>query len=257
MRARLAIAAFAALSLGAAPAPPAPGQSVAFVGCPVIRDTEPVPCWLAEHEGRLYYLGIQADASAAFYPPQLGHQTLVEGVVTDRRLCGGIVLEPVRASVLKPLAPHCDRVLKAQGHRIEHAERGPGPSTVPPRPRPPAVLPPPPPPYGPKTTTVWFDFDRDHIFLRSAFPLREIATYAKAANARRVTVTGYRGAVGLTDGGVMTEEAAIARVRAEKVAEFIRELGAPAVEVLWDDRPRGGDGLRDWEERRVTVEVAP
>jgi hypothetical protein len=256
VRGRLAIAAAAALTLGAGPAPPAPGQPVAFVACPIVRDAEPVPCWLAEHQGQTYFLGIQADASADFYPPQLGHEALVEGVVTGERICGGIVLEPVRASVLKPLAPQCDRMLKGKGHRV-HAERGPGPSSVPPRPRPPAVLPPPPPPYGPKTTTVYFDFDRDHIFLRSAFPLREIATYAKAASARAVTVTGYRGSVGLTDGGAMTENAAVARNRAEKVAEFIRELGAPSVKVAWDETPRGGDRFGDWEERRVTVEVAP
>lgn len=256
MKGRLAIAVAAALSLGAAPAAPAPGQSVAFLACPIVRDAEPVPCWLAEHRGQTYFLGIQADASAAFYPPQLGHQALVEGVVTDKRTCGGIVLAPVRASVLKPLAPQCDRVLKGQGHRV-HAERGPGPSSVPPRPRPPAVLPPPPPPYGPKQVSIHFDFDRDHIFLRSAFPLREIAAYAKAANAGRVTVTGYRGSVGLTDGGVLVEEAQVARRRAEKVAEFIRDLGAPSVRVAWEETPRGGDGVHDWEERRVSVEVTP
>ena len=42
-----------------------------------------VPCWLSEYEGEQYYLGIQTDISADFDPPYLGHQALVEGMVSD------------------------------------------------------------------------------------------------------------------------------------------------------------------------------
>ena len=74
---------------------------VNFVSCPIVRDTPSVPCWLSAYEGELYYLGIQTDVSAEFHPPYLGHRVLVEGVIADDepRICGGVVLEPVRISV--------------------------------------------------------------------------------------------------------------------------------------------------------------
>ena len=70
-----------------------------FVACPIVQDTKTVPCWMSESEGELYYLGIQTDISADFHPPYLGHQVLVEGIVsTEPRVCGGVVLKPVRVS---------------------------------------------------------------------------------------------------------------------------------------------------------------
>ena len=65
----------------AAAAPPA-GERISFVSCPIVRDTRSVPCWLSEYQGDLYYLTIQSDVSAAVQPPLLGHQVLVEGVVS-------------------------------------------------------------------------------------------------------------------------------------------------------------------------------
>jgi hypothetical protein len=62
-----------------------------FVSCPIVRDTRSVPCWLTEQGGELYYLTIQSDVSAEVQPPMLGHQVLVEGVVSDKpRICGGM-----------------------------------------------------------------------------------------------------------------------------------------------------------------------
>ena len=51
----------------------AAGQERSFVACPIVRDTKTVPCFLAEYEGQLYYLGIQQDITAGFHPPQLKH----------------------------------------------------------------------------------------------------------------------------------------------------------------------------------------
>src|SRR5208283_3530544 len=62
-----------------------------FVACPIVRDTKTVPCFLAEYEGELYYLGIQQDITSEFHPPQLKHEVLVEGQVAEApRVCGGI-----------------------------------------------------------------------------------------------------------------------------------------------------------------------
>jgi hypothetical protein len=36
-------------------------QQRSFVACPIVRDTKTVPCFLAEYDGELYYLGIQQD----------------------------------------------------------------------------------------------------------------------------------------------------------------------------------------------------
>ena len=35
-----------------------------FVACPMVRDTQTVPCFLAEYDGETYYLGIQQDITA-------------------------------------------------------------------------------------------------------------------------------------------------------------------------------------------------
>ena len=45
------------------------GQQRSFVACPIVRDTKTVPCFLAEYEGEMYYLGIQQDISTPFTHP--------------------------------------------------------------------------------------------------------------------------------------------------------------------------------------------
>src|SRR4026207_2593540 len=74
-------------------------QNLSFVTCPVVRDTKTVPCWLAEYEGENYYLGKQGGVAQDFYPPQLNHEVLVEGVgVAGPRVCGGVPLRPGKAA---------------------------------------------------------------------------------------------------------------------------------------------------------------
>ena len=63
------------------------GQQRNFVSCPIVRDTKTVPCFLAEYDGELYYLGIQQDITSEFHPPQLKHEVLVEGRVAEVRAC--------------------------------------------------------------------------------------------------------------------------------------------------------------------------
>ena len=82
------------------------GQERSFIACPIVRDTKTVPCFLAEYEGEIYYLGIQQDITAAFHPPQLKHEVLVEGHVSEGpRICGGIPLAPLSISCLAAEAP--------------------------------------------------------------------------------------------------------------------------------------------------------
>ena len=60
-------------------------QRTNFVTCPIVRDTASVPCWLAEHNGELYFLTLQTDVSAPVNPPSLGHRVLVEGTCLPSR----------------------------------------------------------------------------------------------------------------------------------------------------------------------------
>src|SRR4029450_13236394 len=69
-----------------------------FVACPIARDTKPQPCWRAEYDGELYYLGQQGGVANDFYPPQLGHLALVEGAVRQGGVCGGVALQPGKVS---------------------------------------------------------------------------------------------------------------------------------------------------------------
>src|SRR3954466_4338243 len=83
-------------------------QQRSFVSCPIVRDTKTVPCYLAESDGELYFLGIQQDLTSDFHAPQLKHEVLVEGTVAPGpRVCGGIPLQPVSISVLKEVNLAC------------------------------------------------------------------------------------------------------------------------------------------------------
>ena len=94
-----------------------------FVACPIVRDTKTLPCWLAEYEGELYFLGLQGSSASEFYPPQLNHEVVVEGTVTDEpRICGGIPLKPVKISVLPELNRGCNTLLTAEEAALYPAE---------------------------------------------------------------------------------------------------------------------------------------
>src|SRR5436190_9494733 len=101
-----------------------------FLSCPVVQDTKTVPCWVSEYRGELYYLGIQTDISAEFHPPYLGHKVLVEGVVSDEpRICGGVVLKPVKVSPILEPDSSCNTILPAvEKYTVPFAPRPPGPS---------------------------------------------------------------------------------------------------------------------------------
>ena len=238
-------------------------QRLNFLSCPIVRDTATVPCWLTEHEGELYYMGIQTDVSAEFHPPYLGHKVLVEATVaSDReRICGGVVLDPIRISVMPELDAACNTILPAEDkYTIDFNPRPPGPSggrlAFAPAP---GDTPPPPrePPSGPKTFHIYFDVDRGVAF-RHPQQLVEIHEYARAIDARRITVLGNRGATLLSDGSLVTESAGIAERRSRQVAELLRGLGAAAdIRAEHSSEPVAADGIDDWTSRSVVVRVEP
>lgn len=233
-----------------------PAERRNFVACPIMRDTASVPCWLAEHDGELYFLTLQTDVSAPVTPPWLGHRVLVEGVeARDRpRICGGIVLEPVVLSVLPELDASCNTLLPAEERYNLAFEppRPPGPSagrlafagTAPAAPAEPA-----------RAFTLRYDFDGLIVF-RHAGELTAILDAAKASGARGIAIAGYRGSVLLSDGTTLVERSGLARRRAEQVAELLRGAGLADVEyrVRWEEEAGAADG-DDAALRRVTVEL--
>jgi hypothetical protein len=248
--------------LAAAPlaAEDVPSERRNFVACPIIRDTASVPCWLAEYDGELYFLTLQTDVSAPVTPPWLGHRVLVEGTVAAERprICGGIVLEPVVLSVLPELDASCNTLLPAEDRYNLTFEppRPPGPSAG--RLAFADTYTPPAPAEPPRAFSLRYDFDGLVVF-RHAGELTAILDAALARHARNVTITGHRGSVLLSNGTTLVEQPAMARRRAEQVAELLRGAGLTSVEyrVRWHDEPAAADGDDDAALRRVTVELDP
>lgn len=243
-----------------------PAQRLVFVGCPMLRNTPPVPCWLGRAGGQLYYLGPQGDLGAAFYPPQFNHQMLVEATLSDApSQCGAIVLKDVHASVLPDLDPTCNVILPAEGLSESDKIRGPGPSGA--RGESPEVArrPPAPAPFSSpftvKTFVAPFDADTDRLWREAQTAVNEAARYAKAAKASAIEVTGYRAAIRLSDGKTFVEHAGLSEARAKAVAENLRTLDLPTattLKVVWIDKPAPATGTaRDAEARRVVISVKP
>lgn len=255
--------AVAALALGPAlaAAGPKPGERLSFVSCPIVRDTRSVPCWLTEQNGELYYLTIQSDVSAEVQPPMLGHQVLVEGVVSNKpRICGGVVLEPVRLSVMPERDANCSTMLPADDrYTIDFNPRPPGPSggrlafaadpSAPPRPAPKFE--------GRQTIEIYFDFDKSVSF-RHPSDLMAVLERARQIGATRGTVTGVRGAHKLSDGTLLEESSGIAQRRADEVARLLAGAGLKTpLAVATADGKSEADGVDDWRSRRVTVVLEP
>lgn len=248
-----------AMAQAAAPTDPAIRN---FVACPIVRDTASVPCWLAEYDGELYFLTLQTDVSAPVNPPWLGHRVLVEGRRKEApRICGGIVLEPVRLSVILEPDASCNTLLPAEErfNLTFEPPRPPGPSagrlafnTLPMPVAPTAVK------LEPREYTLPYDFN-GMVSFKHPFQLAPLLEVAKAMPAKRVEITGHRGAVLLSDGTVLQEQADIARRRAEQVAELLRGAGltAPAYDVRWVDGAPAPNGVDDHGQRRVDITIRP
>jgi len=218
-----------------------------FVACPIVRDTKTQPCWLAEYEGELYYLGQQGGVANDFYPPQLGHEALVEGTVGEGRVCGGTPLQPVKVSVMRELTPACSTMLPAEDGIDAPppipSPRGPAPSWV-------KV-------FSPGEVTLYFDFDNDFFSLHVTVALTNLAKHVVETKASRVEVTGFRAATRLSNGKVLSERDAIGSIRARKVADTLAGLGVPVglITVNTMSQAQPADGVNDPWNRRVEVRV--
>jgi hypothetical protein len=227
-------------------AAPLHAQNLSFVACPVVRDTKTVPCWLAEYKGETYYLGNQGGVAQDFYPPQLNHEVLVEGVIAEGpRVCGGVPLRPVKTSVLLEINRSCNTILPVEDG-IDAPERSPSREPVS------WVR-----STGPADVTIFFDFDNDFLSLHTAGAVQRIAEVFKQTGALSIEVTAFRGASRLSNGSVMLEQEMIAAARATKVREILVGLGIPqaSLKVNVISAVTAPDGVNDPWSRKVTLSV--
>jgi hypothetical protein len=259
-----------------------PSERRNFVACPVLQDTDNVPCWLARFQGELYFLGIQTD-SGGWGPPWLGHKVLVEGrLAGGGRVCGGIALTsdyvttniasgsadgqplpmPPVISVMRELDASCNELLPADPRFHIAGRRGPGPNTAASTLR----SPPPPPvpatvtaPYRPKSFILTYDFDSE-LASRSIGEALNAVQYAQAVQARSIAIIGHRGSTLLSDGTEAQEIPLIAQLRAQELARTVRRLGMPGTSTLsvrWETQIEPPDGVRDPDRRRAEIVVTP
>jgi outer membrane protein OmpA-like peptidoglycan-associated protein len=239
------------------------GQQANFVACPLLRDTTP-NCWIARSGGETYFIGAQRGPNDS-YLPQMKHQVLVEGVVTDEpRVCGGIVMRPLRVSVLPELDASCDGpVLPADGLTPPALPaRGSTPSAAPPSDvlgpvgsfmRTPVPL----PPFTNREFRIDFDFGTDILTDQMQRRVIETLTYGVTAGAKAYVIRGYPAATLLSNGQVLEEAARLGEQRARKMADLFANLGAPRerLQVEWASTPEPPDSGSGASRRRVTVVV--
>ena len=105
---------------------------------------------------------------------------------------------------------------------------------------------------------VSYTFDGLIAFNHSGL-LSQVLTFARAVNAKSIEIVGYRGAVRLSNGQTMLEEAAIAQRRAEQVGTLLRgaNLTTPEYQLRWQDVATEADGVDDHLLRRVVITVRP
>lgn len=249
-----ALSVCAALVAVAAEESPDAGRAVSFVACPVYRDTDAgvkSGCWIANDPAT----GMRYDVSLGRTKPQIGHEVLIEGVVSAQPdVCGGVVLEPVRVSVLES---RCKGViLPAEGYPSRKFALPPEvmqPTDVP-RKRP---L----PPYTSREFVIEFDMHSDFLaYQYSEVILEHVYQYILAAKPKQVKVVGYAAARPIeVSGRRLAEESALAEQRARMVSEALLRLGvAPAMlktEWVTDPAPAAGApaGLEEPSRRRVSI----
>lgn len=230
-----------------------------FIACPTYRDTDAgrkSGCWLADDPQ-----GVRYDVSLGPVKPQVGRLALIEGIASAEpdSACGGRVLAPVRVAVLEDA---CERQIIA-------AESFPGrPFQTPAEMLAPSDQPRslPAPPYTEKSFSIYFEYGRDFLIYQYAeLILEKISLYVKASQAKRVQVEGFAATEPLVVyGRALREPLALARSRAEMVAEALRRLGVPAssLSVAWRGAPAAtadleGGKLPEPSKRRVVVTVTP
>jgi hypothetical protein len=233
-------------------------EELRFISCPIYRDADAGKksgCWLTDHAPS----GVRYDISKAPTKPDWNFAVLVEGNVsaTQDNACGGVVLDPVRVSVLPDA---CTR------HMIP-AEGFPGRRFVLPRRnvRPLSeARPSPPQPWPDRVFSLVFDFNRSFaVYQLDDYILDQAITWIRAVKPRQIIITGHAATTpAQVSGHTIAENPEIATVRAEFAAESLRRLGVdPAIVVVKTQLAaepaavEAADGLLEPSRRRVDIDV--
>ncbi len=236
-------------------------EELSFIACPVYRDADAGPksgCWLATERSS----GMTYDIGSGLTKPLADRAVLVEGVLSEdeknngENLCGGLVLSPVRVSVLEQVCrPH---ILPAEGYP-GRVFRPPGelmrPTSVA-RELPQA-------PFFDQSTYILFNYQSDFLnYQYSEVLLEKVALYISASKPESVRVIGYAAVEPLeVSGQILREDLALARRRAEQVALALRRLQVPEelLTVEWqgtlDPVEHYAGGLAQETLRRVEIQV--
>lgn len=207
------------------------GDLVRFITCPVYRDADSGKksgCWLATDPAS----GLRYDISTSPYKPDWNYEVLVEGRIAgvSDAPCGALVLDPVRSSIMTtPCVPHMLPAEGYPGRRYKLPPRNIQPGNV--------ARPVPPGPYAERVFTAYFEFDRDFlVYQYDDYIIDRTVTWIRAANPKRLVITGYAATVPETvTGRTIAERPEVARERAEAVAETLRRLlPEMPIETHWE-----------------------
>lgn len=233
-------------------------RRVSFITCPVYRDTDAGKksgCWLADDRAS----GSRYDVSLAPTKPDWNREILVEGRITSgsQDACGGIVLDPVRVSVLPGVC--VPKMLPAEGHPGRKFVLPPRNLRPPGEPRPQPQR-----PYTDKIFYLFYDFNSDFlVYQLDDFFLDRAVSYIRAVSPRKITVTGFAATGAMTvSGRELREPPSIAQQRAAMIGESLRRLGVPAeiMQLKWQSASgpvnvEEADGLPQSSRRRVEIVV--
>lgn len=254
------------LLMGAAPLGEsgiAPGSPISFKSCPILRRepesmrlSKQVPCWMARHEGKLYYIGRQEDMSAEVFPPQFRHQVLVEGVVAKGpAVCGGIAIQPIRLSIMPELDFSCQEMLPAQGHLAPPGAHDAEPSRrdgIRTRPEIKAGA------DGVYRFPVLFSFDSDHVDKFAYLVVETVAKELLSTGRYALELQAVTNPAELTPGGALPEKDGVGRERVEAIVAILRGLGqAIEPKVVYAARNPTSNGLANYSGRHVVMVVRP
>jgi len=249
---------FGAGAVSIAPCTQASGEELHFIACPIYRDTDAgrkSGCWLADAAAGRY------DITRSPTKPDWNRQVLVEGMVSQGApdTCGGVVLDPVRVSVLPGRCPRMQLPPGAwPGVRFALPVRNIRPLHEP-RVKPDR-------PYMERNFSVPFDFGSAFVVYQLAdYYLNQAVLYAYDIQARRIEITGWAATSAyIVSGQPLVESTDLARRRAEVVARWFTMSGfAPEqveIKVADSDAPaqiEGADGLHAPSRRRVDIRVVP
>lgn len=242
----------------------AQAEEVSFVSCPIYRNSDAGKksgCWLADDPTS----AIRYDVTQSAAKPDWNYAVLVEGYVDpdqdDAGLCGGVVLKPIRVSVLYDQA--CTR------HMLPAETYSGRKFVLPKEVTPPMSVPrtPPEPPFEEQVFGIYFTFDQDFItYQQSDYYLDKAITWIRGTDPSAIKITGFADTEGRSVTGVeLAEREGLAQVRAEKIAFALRRLGVASdkITVSWSDETSentalpGSDELGEASRRRVEIRVTP